>query len=206
MRHGSMLAAARRGAAGGQLVLSTVDVGLTSASAMILTVIAARSLSVYEFGSLGIFLIMVGVLQTVVQGGFIDVLLQRTSHNTASGYWAVERWSVTWLALALFGAVTAMLSQRLERVGLAATAVGVGLLIVRHWWVRAFFLTQRRPLHSVLFSFIAFATAMAWLVGSTVSRSFDWRLVSVSYATTYAFAGAMSYIAGRHLLQHLDPT
>ena len=190
---------------GRRAVLSVMDIGLTSASAMLLTVIAARTLTVDQFGLLGILLTVVGAVQGIVQGGFIDVLLQKASKSIAGGYWTVERWSVNWLALAMLGAVLTMISGRVHVAGLLAAIIGVGVLVVRHFWVRAFFFTQDHAVQSVLISVVLLATAAAWLLGSAIIGSFDWRLVTLSYATTYALAGTVSYVVGRRLVQDLHP-
>ncbi len=87
MRSSQALHAIKANKSVGGNLLSVTDVATSSVMTMLITLLAAKCLSVAEFGAFGVLLLVASLGQSVVQGAYCDVILRQ--QNPSYAIWAV---------------------------------------------------------------------------------------------------------------------
>lgn len=160
---------------------------------MVVSIIAARALEVDAFGIFGILFAFTTAVQSVVQGGYIDVLL-RDGVSNARSFWSADRF---FPIAVILGLVPVLADNYLELdFPLLAfiSASGCAFLFVRYSWVRAFYHTQGRVIASVSASCSLFVIAATFLAISFVFNYRGWVIVAIVSVVAYGLSGLASYV------------
>lgn len=181
--------------------LPFVDSGATSATTLVLTLGAARALTVDEFGQYGVAVTLATVLLSLVQGGLIDVQLREQKGSSGAGYWSVERAFPLMLAVAL---LLSLLLWSLEHhacgsAGVVAVsmALPIGYLYCRVYWVRAYLIVAERSVLSVILSLVGLMLALVATGLVVLTRTQGWALLLAGHVWSLGAPGLVGYWALR---------
>ncbi|MEA5153339.1 hypothetical protein [Raineyella sp.] len=134
------------------------DVAATSLLTLTLSLAAARTLGVADFGRYGISVTVASIVLSLVQGGLIDYQLRRHRDLSSAAFWGVERW---FPVAAVVGVALGVVAYAMP-AGAVDTGVGtlvyvaMGAVIVylyaRTYWVRAYLTKASREMTSLAIS------------------------------------------------------
>jgi hypothetical protein len=173
--------------------LPLLDVGLTSAATLLLSVAAARSLEVSGFAMLSIVLTVLGLAQVVVQGGLADVVLREHAGRSLEGD-RLERLTYVAGGLGLAGLVVSGRFPTAAAVGMGASAA---FLLLRQTWLRAELISVGLRARSAALSLVTLSSAAVSVVLS--SQDSELAKVASSFFCAYLPAAAVSTLIRRRM-------
>lgn len=183
----------KRSVAGRRPLLLISDVAATSLTSLALGIYAARTLTVDGFAFVAIVLTTVGLLQTILQGGFADVVLQSRLGRTRLGD-GLEV-GIPIIAIGLLLGALGVFGSRASY--LALLVAGATFLLLRQTWVRAEMVSVGANMASTAVSMLTLATSAVAVM--SIETNIPEIRVGQVFVLTYLLPASASFLLRRRL-------